>query len=164
MPITAAPFDDAGFFRALRATSTIRPVPRGLPLLFALPGMAATPWLFSRLGRMLLGVLLSRHEPWSQRLGLLHARGGRSRRWPGTSAPHASPSARHGKADSLQVFFWPCLLRRLLQTSHATAEPHRALERSLLDTCTFVHLQSLVRHSVTNPYDPGLFLEQETYA
>ena len=71
MAITAAPFDYAGLFRVLRATSTIQPVSRGLPRLFALPGMAATPWLFSCLGRMPLGVLLSRHEPWSQRLGLL---------------------------------------------------------------------------------------------
>jgi hypothetical protein len=102
MPITAAPFDDAGLFRALRATSTIQPVPRGLPMLFALPGMAATPWLFSCLGRMLLGVLLSRREPWSERLGLL------TRGAEGRAAGQASPRLM---LPPVRVMVWQTALR-----------------------------------------------------
>jgi len=55
MAITASPDDYAGLFHALRATSTARPVPRGLPPLLAPPGTAATPWLFWFLGGGLLG-------------------------------------------------------------------------------------------------------------
>jgi hypothetical protein len=68
MAITAVPDDYAGLFHALRATSTARPVPRGLPPLFAPPGTASTPWLFWCLGG-LLGGLLSLREPWIERLG-----------------------------------------------------------------------------------------------
>ncbi len=50
MAITSAPYNYAGLFHALRATGTARPVPRGLPPLFAPPGTASTPWLFWFLG------------------------------------------------------------------------------------------------------------------
>src|SRR5262249_49751029 len=69
MAIISAPSDYAGLFHALRATSTARPVPRGLPRLFAPPGMAPHPWLFWFLGGGLLGGLLSLRALWIERRG-----------------------------------------------------------------------------------------------
>jgi type IV secretory pathway TraG/TraD family ATPase VirD4 len=68
MAITAAPFDYAGLFHALRATGAAKPVPRGLPPLLSPPGTAPNPWLLWFLGGILLGVLLFHREPWGDRL------------------------------------------------------------------------------------------------
>ena len=69
MAITLAPDDYAGLFHALRATSTARPVPRGLPPLLAPPGTAPNPWLLWFVGGILIGVLLFYREAWGERLG-----------------------------------------------------------------------------------------------
>ena len=114
MAITSAPSDYAGLFHALRATGTARPVPRGLPPLFAPPGTAPNPWLFWCLGGGLLGVLLSLREPWIERLG--HALslgmwgvvlGGawRTLRWLLRRRSHAASCG--GRGARVPVRLWP---------------------------------------------------------